>query len=161
MEIHICLYREKGKLSHGFHLFQEGLFPFFSLLSLPEIIFTRFFSFLLDSSVGLPVPDDFGSDSSDGLLKVCLLQLTLPNDDNAPAFRLQLAPDFLITLLVSGNLSHPELCVGLGNGIILTVFVAMPEAAMYEDNCPILWQHDIWFPGKTFIIHSVTKPLAP
>ena len=97
----------------------------------------------------------------DGFFQYGLLQLTLPNDDDTPAFSLQLSPDFLIPLLVPGNLGHPELSVGLGDGIILTVFVAMPEAAMYEDNCPILWQHDIRFPGKTFIIHSVTKPLAP
>jgi hypothetical protein len=37
----------------------------------------------------------------------------------------------------------------------------MPKAAVNKDNCPILWQHDIRFPGKTFIIHPVTKPLAP
>lgn len=112
-------------------------------------------------SIDFSVPDNFIGNPLDGFFKVSLFQLALPNDYDAPPFRLQLSPDLLIPFLVPGDFGPPELGVGFGDRIIFTVLVAMPKAAVNKDNCPILWQHDIRFPGKTFIIHPVTKPLAP
>ena len=87
--------------------------------------------------MGIPVPDNFTSYPVDGLFKVRLFQLTLPDNDYAPAFRLQLSPHLLVPLLVPGDFSYPELCVGFGDRIILAVFVAMPKASVYEDNRPM------------------------
>ena len=95
------------------------------------------------------------------VFKVRLFQLALPDNDDAPSFRLQLTPHLLIPLLVPGNLGHPELRVGFWDCIILTAFVAMPEAAMYKDNCPILWQYDIWPPREALIVNPVAKTLTP
>ena len=111
--------------------------------------------------MGIPVPDNLLGNTGDGIVKVRFFQLALPDDDYAPAFRLQLTPYFLIPLLVPGNLGHPELSVGLGDCIILTVFVAMPEAAVYKDNRPILWQYDIRAAGKALIVYPVAKTLTP
>lgn len=137
------------------------MFSFFSLLSLPEIIFSRHFSFLLDSPVGLPVPYDFGSDPSDGLLKIRLFQLTLPNDDNAPAFRLKLTPDLLITFLIPRDFSYPEFGVGIGDHIILTAFVTMPKTAMHENDGPILGKDDIRPPREALVVYPIPEPLTP
>ena len=37
----------------------------------------------------------------------------------------------------------------------------MPKAAVYEDNRPILWQHDIRPPGESFVVYPVAKPMEP
>ena len=154
----------RGFLDNGIqgpHLFQKSVFSLISLLSIPAILFTVSFSLLLGSAKGFPVPDDFGSHSVDGLVKVRLFQLALPNDNNAPSFRLQLTPNFLIPLLVPGNLSHPELCVGFRNRIILTVFVAMPEAAMHEDNSTIFGQYEVRLAGQALVVEPIPVTPAP
>ena len=149
------------KRSEGFHLLQERLFSFFSLFSLPAILLPCFFSFFLNSAIGFSVPNNLTGYPVDCIFKICLFQLTLPDNDHDPAFSFQFSPDLLIPLLVPGDLGHPELGVGFGDRIILTVFVAMPKAAVNKDNCPILWQYDIRAAGKALVVHSVTKPLAP
>ena len=119
----------KENSSHGLHLFQERLFSFFPGLPLLPVFLPSFSSVILSAAKNLSISADFISNPSDGLVKVRLLQLALPNNDYAPAFRLQLTPYFLIPLLVPENLSHPKLRVGLRDRIIFTVLVAMPETA--------------------------------
>ena len=133
----------------------------FPLLSLLSILFPNSSSFFLGVSIGFPTPDNLFGDTGNSRVEVRLLQLTLPDNDDAPAFSFQLSPDLLIPLLVPGYLSHPELCVGLGYSIIPTVFVAMPKASVHEDYRPILWQHDIRPARKGFVVYPVTKSLVP
>jgi hypothetical protein len=153
--------RNLGTQSQGFHLFQESLFSFFPGLPLLQVLFPSFSSFFLGGSIGFPVPDNLGRNPGDGIVKVRLLQLALPDDDHAPAFSLQLSPDFLVPLLVPGNFGHPKLSVGFGNSIILTVLVAMPEAAMHEDNRSILGQNDIRPTREMLLVYPVAKTLTP
>ena len=119
------------------HLFQEFSFPFLPDPSLLPILFPSFSSVILRAAKNLSIVPDFHCNSIDGCLQYGLLQLALPNDDDTPALSLQLTPDLLIPFLISGNLSYPELCVGFRNRIILTVFVAVPKAAVYEDCSPV------------------------
>ena len=91
------------------------------------------------SEESLSIAPNIRGNAINGILQYGFLQLALPNDDDIPALRLQLSPDVLIPLLIPRNLSHPEFCVGFGDRIILTVFVAMPKAAVYKDSRPILW----------------------
>ena len=144
-----------------FNFFQKCLLPLPSGSPLQEILVPRFSPVFQSSMIKLSVPHNLRRNPVDGFFKVRPLQLTLPDDDDAPAFRLQLSPYLLIPLLVPGNLSHPELCVGFRNRIILTVFVAMPEAAMHEDNRPIFGQDDIRTSRKPFVVYPVAKSLKP
>jgi len=153
--------RNLGTQSQGFHLFQESLFSFLPLPSLPPVLLPRFFSFFLNSAIGFSVPNNLTGYPVDCIFKICLFQLTLPDNDHDPAFSFQFSPDLLIPLLVPGNLGHPELGVGFGGRIILTVFVTMPKASVHKNDRTILGQHDIRAAGKALVVHSVTKPLAP
>ena len=157
----LSLYRKKENSSHGFHLFQEGLFPFLPDSSLLPVFFPRFSPVFLSSKIKLAVPHNLSRYSIDGFFKVRFFQLTLPYNDDAPAFCLQFPPNFLIPLLVPGNLGHPKLGIGFGDRIILTVFVAVPEAPMYENNCVILWENNIRSSRQAFVIHSIAKTTAP
>ncbi len=111
--------------------------------------------------MGFPIPDNLVGNTSDGGVDIRLLQLALPDDDYAPAFSLQLSPDLLIPFLVPCDLGHPELGIGLGDCIILTVLVAMPKTAVHEDNRPELWQYDIRAARKALVVYLVAKTLTP
>ena len=130
-------------------------------MPIPPIFFPRFSSFFLSGSISLPVPDNLVDYSVDGFSNARLLQLTLPNDDDAPPFRLQLPPDILISHLIPSDLSNPELRVSLGNSIILAAFVAMPETAVNENDGSMLWKNYVWTAWKTLGICSVTKSPMP
>ncbi len=161
VEIHICWQRLEGERSEEFHLFQERLFSFFPGLPLSPVFLPSFSSLFLGGAIGFPIPDNLVGNTSDGSVNIRLLQLTLPNDNNVPSFRLQLTPYFLIPLLVSCDLGHPKLLIGFRNYIILAVFMAMPEAAMHEDNRPIFGQDDIRTSRKPFVVYPVAKSLKP
>lgn len=161
MVIPVCLCRVKRKLPPGFHLFQEGLFPFLPDSSLLSVFFPPFFSIILSAAKNLSIELDLLSNPTDGILQYGFLQLTLPDNNDIPALCLQLAPDFLIAFLVPRYLGHPELRVGFWDRIKLTVFVAMPEAAMHEDNRPIFGQDDIRTSRKPFVVYPVAKSLKP
>ena len=79
---------------------QQGMAsaPFSPAGTLPAL-----FSFFLGSSIDLSVPDNLISNPIDGLLEVGLFQLALPDYDDAPTFRLQLSPHFLIPLLIASH----------------------------------------------------------
>ena len=140
---------------------QKGFLSFFSFPSLFSIAFPSCFSFFPYGLIGFPVPNNLADYLTDCLFKVSLFQLTLPDNDDAPPFGLQLTPYFLIPFLVPGNLGNPKLGVGFGDRIIFTLFVAMPKAAVYENDCSILGQHYIRPPGKALVIHSVPKAMMP
>ncbi len=39
--------------------------------------------------------------------------------------------------------------------------MAMPKAAVYEDNRPVLWQHDIRPTRATLVVYPISEPLMP
>ena len=100
-------------------------------------------SLLFPLIVELAVLLDLFGDIENGFVQPAFLQFALPHDDDAPAFRFQLAPYLLVPLLVPAHLRCPELRVRLGNRIVLAPFVSMPEAAMDKDDRPISRQDDI------------------
>lgn len=118
-------------------------------------------AFPLRGAVLLTVPEDLVTDTTDGLLECGLFQLALPDDDDRPALRLQLAPDFLISLLVAGNLGRPEFCVGFRDMASFATFVTVPEAAVDEDDSAVLREDDVRGAGETFDVHSVTESEKP
>ena len=86
-----------------------------------------------------------------GFLQALLFQFAFPDDDDAPAFCLQLAPGVLVALPVAGYLGCPEVGVGLGNRVILAVLVAVPEAAVDEDDGAVLGEDDVGRAGEAAV----------
>ena len=82
---------------------QERLFPFLPFLHLQPISLPGPSSFVQGGAIGLSIPDDLAGDAVNGLGEIRFLQLTLPDNDDAPTLRLQLSPDFLIPLLVASH----------------------------------------------------------
>ena len=96
-----------------------------------------------------------------GLFELFILQFTFPDDDDSPTLSFQLAPDFLVAFLVAGNLGGPELRVSLGDSVILAVLVAVPEAAVDEDDGAMLGEDDVRGTGETLIVRPVAEAHVP
>ena len=139
---------------------KRGL-TFFCLPALFLIEGTGFLSGRLDVVVGVPVPDDFRGYAVRGVFKPRLFQFTLPDDDDIPALGFQLAPDLLVSLLVSSHLSRPKLSIGLGDSVVLAVLVAVPKAAVDEDDSAVLGKDDIRSSWQPFIVNSIPKTITP
>ena len=87
--------------------------------------------------------------------------MALPNNNDEPSFSLKLAPNFLVTLLVTGDLGLPKLGVGLGYRIVLAAIVAVPKTAMDEDNGAVLGKDDVGGAGEAFVVYPVSESLVP
>lgn len=144
-----------------FNFFQKCLLPLPSGSPLQEILFPRFSPVFQSSMIKLSVPHNLSRNPVDGFFKVRPLQLTLPDDDDAPAFRLQLPPYLLIPLLVPCDFSYPEFCVSFWDRIILTVFVTMPEAAVHKDDGAVFWKHNVRRTWKALVVEPVSITPAP
>ena len=118
-------------------------------------------SVILSAAKDLSVLVDLSCYGLDGFGEAVALQFTLPDDDDSPAFGLQLAPCVLVTLLVSGYFCGPEVGVSLGNGVVGAVFVTMPEAPVNEDDRTVLGKDNIWFSGESLVIYAVSKSQMP
>lgn len=134
---------------------------FFGLSALFLIEGAGLFSGCLDVVVRIAVSDDFGSYAVHGIFKPALFQFAFPYDDDIPAFGLQLAPDFLVALLIPRHFGCPEFSVGLGDSVVLTPLMAMPEASVDKDNGAVLGENDVRGARKAFIIHTITKTKSP
>ena len=97
----------------------------------------------------------------DGFFKGGFLELAFPDDYDRPAFGLQFAPDLLVPLMVPGDFRHPEVGVGLGDCVELAGFVAVPEAAVDEDDCAVLGKDDVWGAREALVVHSVAEAFLP
>lgn len=118
-------------------------------------------SFFLGGAIEIAISEDFCFDPTDGLVQCGFLQLAFPDDDDRPALSLQFAPDFLVTLLVACNLGLPEVGVGLGCRGVLAVLVAMPEAAVDEDDGAVLGQNDVRGTGEALDVYAVAEAEVP
>ena len=116
---------------------------------------------ILCLSKDLPVPPNLRLDTGNGLVQNSLLQLTLPNDDDEPALGLQLAPDLLVALLVPCYLGCPEVGVSLGNCVVLAAFVAMPEAAMDEDDGVIFGEDNVRGARELYEVYEIAEAQVP
>lgn len=97
----------------------------------------------------------------DGFVQDGFLQLALPYDDDEPTFSFQLAPDFLISLLIAGDFSHPEVGVCFWDMARFAIVMTVPKASVNENDGAVLGQDDIWGTGKSLDVHSVAEPQIP
>lgn len=66
----------------------------------------------------------------------------------------------LVALLVSLNLPFPKILVCLGQVVVLAVFVAMPEASVYENDRAVFQHHYVGMSGQAGVVQAVTKSPA-
>ena len=78
-----------------------------------------------------------------------------------PSFGLQLAPSLLIAFLIPGYFRGPKFSVGLGDSIVRAVLVAVPEAAVDEDDGAVFGEDDVGFAGEAFVVDAVAESQAP
>lgn len=119
--------KEEGRESKTLKLCFKGGFKLFACLHFLSICkmgglpCLAFFLKLLANKV------DFRIYTLNGFFQDGFLQLRFPNDDDRPAFCLQLTPDLLVALLVTGDFRLPEFNIGFGSGCVLALLVAVPE----------------------------------
>ncbi len=145
----------------GFELCYEGGFPF--LLGLPflSIDLTALPSVFLGLTVSLSILADFRCDAIGRSVQNRLFQLALPDNDDIPPLGFQLSPNILVTFLILCDFRHPEIHIGLGDGIVFTPFMAVPETTVDEDDCTVLWENDIGGTRQAFIIHPIAESQMP
>ncbi len=89
------------------------------------------------------------------------LELTFPDDDNGPAFRLQLSPHLLVPFPVPSDLGRPELSIGLGNGVTPASIVAVPEASVHEYDRTVFRKNDVRCTREPLVVHPIAETRVP
>ena len=97
----------------------------------------------------------------DGFAQNRFPQLAFPDNNDEPAFGLQLSPHLLVSFLVTGYLCLPEIRIRLGNCVVFTVGMAMPEASVHENGSMIFGQDDIGRARKRPYVHPVAESAMP
>ena len=139
----------------------KSRFLCFSDLPFTAICFTGGLSFCQFIVPGIAIGDYFLIDKRKGVVEGGPFQLAFPDDDDVPALGLQLAPDFLVAPLVTDNLFLPELGVGFGDRVVLAAFVAVPEAAVDEDDSAVFGKNDVWGTREALDVYAVAESEAP
>lgn len=142
-------------------LLRKGGFALFGLPALFGIEGAGFPSVILSGAEGLAVFVDLGGHCRDCFREAAAIEFALPDDDDGPAFGFQLAPCVLVALPVPCYLGGPEVGVGLGYRVILAVLVAVPEAAVDEDDGAVLGEDDVRLAGKTLVIGAIAESQTP
>lgn len=140
---------------------RKGGFAMFGLPALFGIEGAGFPSVILSGAKDLSVLVDLGGHCRDGFREPASFELALPDDDDGPAFGFELAPGVLVALLVPCYLGGPEVCVGFGNDVVGAVFVAVPEAAVDEDDGVVFGEDDVRLAGEAFVVDTVSEPKSP
>ena len=142
-------------------LLRKGGFALFGLPALFGIEGAGFPSVILSGVKDLSVLVDLGGHRRDGFREPASFEFAFPDDDDSPAFGFQLAPCVLVALLVPCYLGGPEVGVGFGDGVVLTVFVSVPEAAVDEDDGAVFGEDDVGFAGEALVVDAVAEAQAP
>lgn len=139
----------------------KSLFPFFLLPALFQIEGAGFPSVILIGAEELAILVDLGGHCRDGFGEAAAIEFAFPDDDDGPAFGFQLAPGVLVALLVPCYLGGPEVGVGLGYRVVFAVIVAVPEAAVDEDDGAVFGEDDVGFAGEASVVDAVAEAQAP
>ena len=77
-----------------------------------------------------------------------------------PAEVAQLDAFFDVALFIAFYFLFPEWGVVLGQHEVLAVFVAVPEAAVDEDDCPVLAQYNVGGTGQALDVYAVAVAMG-
>ena len=83
--------------------------------------------------------------------------LTLPNNEDAPAGLSQLALMCPISLLSPRQLGMPIVSVAIRDAAVSASSMLVPEAAVDEDRGQVALEHYIWFPRQACDILSESE----
>lgn len=144
-----------------FDLLSQYLFSFLACFLFLKVCRTGCFPGRFFGLEAFSVLKDFRRYMVDGFFKGKFLEFAFPDDNNRTTFCFKPTPDFLVPFLVTSDFGRPEVGVGLGDCVELAGFVAVPEAAVDEDYCPVFWKDDIGGAWETFVVHSVAETFLP
>jgi len=82
--------------------------------------------------------------------------LAFPHNHDSPTEAAEGPEVFAVAGVVFLQLGHPVFSIGSGHSRFATAFVAVPEAAVYEDDASAEWKDNVWFSGQIFFV----KPVA-
>lgn len=99
--------------------------------------------------------------AGDGGVEIFLGEFAFPDGDDGPGEGVEALSVEFVAGDVAGYLFFPEAGVRLGNDVLGATSVAVPEAAVDEDDCAILGQDEIGGAGEAFVIDPVAVPLVP
>ena len=145
----------------GFELRHKGSLPFLHGLPFLSIGLTALPSIFLGLAVSHSILADFRCDAIGCFVQNRLFQLAFPDNDDKPPLGLQLTPHFLVSFLVTCHFRHPKLRISLGDSVMLTSLVSMPETTMDKDNSAVLGEDNVWGSRKLFNVYAVTKTSYP
>lgn len=94
-------------------------------------------------------------------VKVLLGEFAFPDGDDGPGEGVEALGVEFVAGDVAGHFLTPELLVGLGNGVLGATAVAVPEAAVDEDDGAVLGQDEVGGAGEAFVIEPVPVALVP
>ena len=97
----------------------------------------------------------------DGGVEVLLGEFAFPDGDDGPGESVETLGVEFVAGDVAGHFFTPELFVGLGNGVLGATPVAMPEAAVDEDDGAVLGQHEVGGAGESAVIEPVAVAPSP
>ena len=84
----------------------------------------------------------------DGGVNILLREFASPDGDDGPCEGVEALGVEFVAGDVAGHFLTPELFVGLGNGVLGATSVAVPEAAVDEDDGAVLGQDEVGEPGS-------------
>lgn len=140
---------------------RKGGFTLFGLPTLFGIEGAGFPSVILSGAEGLAVFVDLGGHCRDGFREPASFEFAFPDNENIPSLCLKLTLSLLVSFLIPCYFGRPEVCVGLGDGIVGTIFVTMPKAAVNKDYSVILRQDNVRLAGKTLVIGAIAESQTP
>ena len=88
-------------------------------------------------------------------------EFTFPYGDDGPGKGIKALGIEFVTGDVAGDLFFPELGVGLWCDVLGTAAVAVPEAAVDEDDGAVLGQHEVGLARKALVVEPVPVTPAP
>ena len=88
-------------------------------------------------------------------------EFTFPDSDDGPGEGVEALGVEFVTGDVAGDFLAPECFVGLGNDVLGATAVAVPEAAVDEDDGAVLGQDEVGGAGEAFVIEPVPVALVP
>ena len=97
----------------------------------------------------------------DGGVKVLLAEFAFPDGDDGPGEGVEALGVEFVAGDVAGHFLTPELLVGLGNGVLGATAVAVPEAAVDEDDGAVLGQDEVGGAGEALVIEPVPVAFVP
>ena len=96
----------------------------------------------------------------DGGVKVLLGEFAFPDGDDGPGEGVEALGVEFVTGDVAGDFLAPECFVGLGIDVLGATAVAVPEAAVDEDDGAVLGQDEIGGAGEALVIEPVPVALV-